>query len=90
MARCVLLPDFKFRFFLENATRIRECFGMFFCWSSDSSCGDSSFVAFAGNWSSARHRTEIKVLAKAADSTSARTSAARINAVPPSRTSPDI
>ena len=35
---------------LKMRTTIGECFGMFFCWSSDSSCGDSSFVAFDGNW----------------------------------------
>ncbi len=49
MSGGVLLPDFELRLFLENAYRIGECFGIFFCRNSESNSGDNSFVALAGN-----------------------------------------
>src|SRR4030095_2094922 len=66
-------------------TRIGECFGIFFCRSSESSSGGNSFVALVGNFllSSPRHVTGANAAAKAAVSTSARSTVARIIAVPP-------
>src|ERR1700722_12636367 len=72
---------------------IGEFFGIFFWWSSESSAGGSSLVAFSGNGlvSSARHCNGVKAPARAADSTNARNSLARINAIPPNRgTFPEI
>ena len=85
MAGDVLLPDFEFRLFLENATRIGECFGIFFFRNSDSSSGGTSFVALVANslLTSPRHVTGVNAAAKATVSTSARTTVARIIAVPP-------
>src|SRR5262245_30448254 len=65
-------------------TTIGECFGIFFCRSSASSPGGNSFVALAGNGllSSPKHVTGhvtgVNAAAKAAVSTSARTTVARI------------
>src|SRR5262245_13239133 len=66
-------------------TRIGECFGIFFCRSSESSSRGNSFVALVGNGllSSPRHVTGVNAAAKAAVSTSARTTVARIIAIPP-------
>src|ERR1700748_3784660 len=62
-----------------------EYFGIFFCRSSESSSGGSSFVALVGNrlLFSPRHVTGVNPAAKAAASTSARSTVARIIAVPP-------
>src|SRR5260370_23860727 len=62
-----------------------EYFGIFFCRSSESSSGGSSFVALVGNrlLFSPRHVTGVNPAAKAAVSTSARSTVARIIAVPP-------
>src|SRR5262249_52190651 len=70
---------------LKMRTRIGECFGIFFCRSSESSSGGNSFVALGGNGllSSPRHVTGVNAAAKAAVSTSARTTVARIIARPP-------
>src|SRR6266446_5087 len=61
-----------------------EYFGIFFCRSSESSSGGSFFVALAGNRSlfSPRHVTGVNAAAKAAVSTSARSTVARIIAFP--------
>ena len=66
-------------------TMIGEYFGIFFCRSSESSSGGSSFVALVGNrlLFSPRHVTGVNPAAKAAVSTSARSTVARIIAVPP-------
>src|ERR1700722_20093763 len=66
---------------------IGEFFGIFFWWSSESSAGGSSLVAFSGNGlaSSGRHCNGVKAPARAADSTNARNSLARINAILPNR-----
>jgi hypothetical protein len=81
----VLFPDFELRLFLEKRTRMGEYFGIFFCRSSESSSGGSSFVALVGNrlLFSPRHVTGVNPAAKAAVSTSARSTVARIIAVPP-------
>src|SRR6476659_2257371 len=65
-----------------------EYFGIFFCRSSESSSGGSSFVALVGNLLvfSPRHVTGVNPAAKAAVSTSARSTVARIIAVPPTWT----
>src|SRR5215211_4503435 len=62
-----------------------EYFGIFLCRSSESSSGGSSFVALVGNLLlfSPRHVTGANPAAKAAVSTSARSTVARIIAVPP-------
>src|ERR1700704_4572045 len=90
-------------------TRIGECFDIFFCRSSESSPGGSSFVALAGSavvalaggsvvglvgssvvglvgkrlLFSPRHVTGVNAAAKAAVSTSARSTVAPIIAIPP-------
>src|SRR5262245_44774915 len=65
-------------------TRIGECFGIFFCRSSESSSGGSFFVAWAGNrlLFAPRHVTGANAAAKATVSTSARNTVVRIIAVP--------
>jgi len=85
MAGGVLLPDFEFRLFLENATRIGECFGIFFFRNSESSSGGTSVVALVGNslLTSPRHVTGVNAATKAAISTSVRTTVTRIIAIPP-------
>src|SRR5438270_4728040 len=62
-----------------------EYFGIFFCRSSESNSGGSSFVALVGNrlLFSPRHVTGINPATKAAVSTSARSTVARIIAAPP-------
>ena len=45
----VLLPDLELDSSLKMRMRIGERFGMFLCWSSESSCGGNSLVAFPGN-----------------------------------------
>src|SRR4029077_9713005 len=69
---------------LKTRTRIGECMGIFFCRSSESSSGGSFFVALAGNGllNSPRHVTGVNAAAKAAVSTSARNTVARIIAFP--------
>ena len=82
---------------LKTRTRIGELIGIFFCWSSASSSGGSFFVALAGNLGGLfcflgrqlfavlfrpRHVTGVNAAAKAAVSTSARSTVARIIAVP--------
>ena len=72
---------------LKTRRMIGECFDIFFWRSSESSSGDSPLVALSGNLllSSPRHRTGVKAPARAADSTNARNSVARINGIPPNR-----
>jgi hypothetical protein len=59
--------------------------GIFFCRSSESSSGGSFFVALVGNrlLFSPRHVTGVNAAAKAAVSTSARSTVVRIIAVAP-------
>src|SRR5258708_22760060 len=70
---------------LKRRTTMGEYFGIFFCRSSESSSGGSSFVALVGNrlLFSPRHVTGVNPAAKAAVSTNARSTVARIIAVPP-------
>src|SRR5581483_8655648 len=79
---------------LKMRTRIGEVFGIFFCRSSASKSDGSSLVALAGNLGaffsvlfsalvSAGHAPGVSTAANAAVSTSARSTVARIIAVPP-------
>jgi hypothetical protein len=64
--------------------------GILFCRSSESSSGGSFFVALVGNrlLFSPKHVTGVNAAAKAAVSTSARSSVVRIIAVPRRETLP--
>ena len=92
MAGVVLLPDFEFRFLLENAQKDPRMFWHVLLLEQREQLRRQLLRCLFRQRlpSSARHRTGIKAPAKAADITNARNSVARINGIPPPQDLPDI